>query len=85
MTAWARGELQQYQIPSETHHFVKLSLAIALHEVDQDVLDRQDPAWLADLHDLLVAQNAPRTIRPGGPILGPAGTPILTPRGPAAQ
>jgi streptogramin lyase len=59
LKAWARGELPKYLLPSETVWFQKLSLAIALNELDEAVIDRQRPVWLRDLAAMLRAQNNP--------------------------
>jgi hypothetical protein len=58
MKAWARGHLQKYLLPSECLWFQKLAVAIALHEADEAVIDRQRPVWLRDLAAMLAAQNS---------------------------
>ena len=58
MQAWAQGKLPESLLPSETIWFAKLALAIALHEVDEDVIDRQRPLWLRDLAAMMNAQSS---------------------------
>lgn len=59
MTNWAQGKYPDYDIPSETHYFKKLSLAISFHEIDREVIDRQDREWIEDLYAMLRAQAPP--------------------------
>ena len=59
MQGWAQQTGLKYQIPSETAYFAKLALAIALHEVEQEVIDRQDATWIGDIVAMLSAQHPP--------------------------
>lgn len=63
MTAWAQGQHTRYLIPSESGYFAKLALALAVHEVDEALIDRQRAEWLDDLKLMLRAQ-APRASTP---------------------
>lgn len=58
-------------IPTELRRFNKVDLAIALHEVDEAVIDRQDPLWVGDLLDLLEARAAPTPFEAQGIALPP--------------
>ena len=58
-------------IPTELWRFNKVDLAIALHEVDEAVIDRQDPLWIGDLLDLLEARNTPAPLESQGIALPP--------------
>ena len=59
MRSWCQGLNTRYLIPSENAWFAKLSLAIAMNEMDEDTFDRQRPLWREGLLMLHEAQSGP--------------------------
>lgn len=72
MVSWAQNKNLAYLIPREKAYFAKLALAIAMHEIDEDVIDRQRAGWIDDLYAMSSAQAPPSSPSESG-IQLPAG------------
>lgn len=59
MHTWVAGKNLKYLPPSETVYFAKLAFALAIHEVDEEVINRQRTEWMDDLQLMQEVQGTP--------------------------
>lgn len=63
MRAWVHSKHEAGLLQSEIPRFMRLALAWEFHQLDEDVIKRQEPAWIMDLHLMGWARTAPETLR----------------------